>query len=423
MMSTTSRPAELVLRCDPAGVITTVEHDRLGLCRELAPGAAIIDLIDPASRSKAALFLDHLRREGFHQHPWELNFSTSGLPMLLQSAGGHLGQGRYCIIATTGGSPQLALTLAIYDLLALDGEARGTLERLAGSLSGESVNHSGAPSEAALREIGWLNNKLTEAQRELGRQNAALERAIKELQLALRSNSELEHFAAVVAHDLVAPARQVRQLASLLSGHEAAAAPPDDRSSQWLRHMTASALRIEKLVTDTLSYAKLNGAGEPFAPVPLNEVVDEAAETLSAPLDACGGRVERDAELPVAVGSRTQLRTLFENLIGNAVRYRKPDAPPLIRIAASRPSPAFWSVTVRDNGIGIAPENQERIFEMYTRLDPAHAGGAGSGIGLATCRRVMALHGGTIRVESAPGQGAAFHLLLPFAKPVPGGLS
>lgn len=418
-----SAAAELVIRCNAAGIIAGIEQDTLGICRSLAPGEGLAALADPHSRSKTGLFFETLRREGVALH-WELVLMADGRPTVLTCAGGHVGEGRYCVVATTADC-ELALVTAIHDALGLGSEARSTLQSVVERLRAGSED-ARSQSGAHWIEIARLNNELIGSQRELTRQKAALQRTIEALRLALDSNSELERFAAVVSHDLAAPARQVRQLTHLFSHHSPAMAGLDERSAGWLRHIAASALRMEKLVGDTLAYARLGGPSEPLAPVPLNEVVDEAAATLADELAATGGRVERDADLPEVRGSRVQLAALFQNLIDNAVKYRVPGLPPVIRITAGHQSEAFWSITVRDNGIGIAPEHHERIFEMYTRLGGAADlgnSGTGSGIGLAACRRVMALHGGTIRVESAPGAGAAFHLMMPFAKPVPGGVS
>jgi signal transduction histidine kinase len=148
---------------------------------------------------------------------------------------------------------------------------------------------------------------------------------------------------------------------------------------------------------------------KPLTPVPLDEAWDAAVDQLQATIAATGATVER-TDLPVVDGDRGQLVQVFANLIGNAVKYRGDEAP-VVQAAAQR-SGGVWEIAVQDNGIGIAPDDHARIFEMFRRL---HSDDEfeGTGVGLALAKRIVERSGGDIRVESAPGTGSRFILVLP----------
>ena len=215
-----------------------------------------------------------------------------------------------------------------------------------------------------------------------------------------RMEAELSSFADVVAHDLREPVAGMGHLITLLERH--ASEPP---SADVLRLLRASTQRAGELIDGVLGYAR---AGElSREAVALDRLVAEVAEDLRPSLEAAGATLEV-GELPEVDGDPRQLRRLLQNLIGNAVKFRA-EAPLCVRLSALRDSEE-WVVTVRDNGVGVDPEQATRIFGMFSRMEGIRDG---TGIGLAVCRRVVEAHGGRIWVEPADGGGSAFRFTLP----------
>ncbi len=216
-----------------------------------------------------------------------------------------------------------------------------------------------------------------------------------------RMEGELRSYAGVVAHDLRDPITAIAMQLTLLERH--ASEPP---SEEALRSMRASAERARELIDGVLSYARSGEIRRDT--VPLARVVAAVADDLRPSLEAAGAHLAV-GELPEVAGDERQLRRLLQNLIGNAVKFRA-EAPPAIEVSALRDSHE-WVVTVRDNGVGVDPEDARRIFGMFER----GGGSGGDGIGLAVCRRLVDAHGGQIWVEpAAEGDGSAFRFTLPF---------
>ena len=223
----------------------------------------------------------------------------------------------------------------------------------------------------------------------------------------VRSNAELGEFAYVASHDLTEPLRTVAGFAQLLGQRHGEQL--DQRGRDYLRSIGEGVDRMQRLLDDLLSYARAGGELEP-ARVNLAEVVDEAREVLGALVEETGATIEV-SEMPAVRGDRVRLVQLLQNLIANALRFRGDEVP---RIAIScSPDGGLWRIRVTDNGVGIAPEQATRIFDMFHR--GAGGDGGGTGIGLAICKRIVELHGGTIAVTSRPGAGATFTFTLPAA--------
>jgi signal transduction histidine kinase len=215
-----------------------------------------------------------------------------------------------------------------------------------------------------------------------------------------RLEAELSSYAGVVAHDLREPISAIELLVAMLERR--ADEPP---SADVLRLLGASAARARELIDGALTYAR---AGElRVEPVSLDQLLKEVLDDLRPGLERAGAAVEV-AELPEVEGDPRQLRRVFQNLVGNAVKFRS-DAPPRIEVSAVRDSEE-WVVTVRDNGVGVDPGQTTAIFGMFSRGDDRSDG---SGIGLAVCRRIIEAHGGRIWVESPEGGGSAFRFTFP----------
>lgn len=236
-----------------------------------------------------------------------------------------------------------------------------------------------------------------------------LERALAErVEELKRSNEDLEQFAYAASHDLKEP---LRKIASFLELLERDRAPQLDASARsWIGHAVSGARRLASLVDDLLVYARVGRDDAAVERVSLSAAAREALDALAEPAREAGADV-RIGDLPEVPGRRVQLRQLFQNLLSNALKFRAPDRPVAIDVSAAREG-AFWAVTVRDNGIGIAAEHHERIFGVFKRLHTSSQY-PGTGVGLALARRIAFRHGGSIRVASKPGEGTAFTVLLP----------
>lgn len=221
------------------------------------------------------------------------------------------------------------------------------------------------------------------------------------------SNERLEQFAYAASHDLQEPLRMVSSYLQLIEDRA------DDEltgeTEEFLEFAVNGADRMRDMIDGLLEYSRIETQGKPLEPVDLNEVVRDVHDDLDVPITESGADVEIE-ELPRVMGDERQLRQVFQNLLENAIQYSG-DEPPRVHISAERNS-SMWDVSVRDEGIGIDPDEQDRIFEVFQRL---HTRGdhQGSGIGLALCERVIERHGGDIRVESAAGEGATFSFTLP----------
>jgi PAS domain S-box-containing protein len=217
-----------------------------------------------------------------------------------------------------------------------------------------------------------------------------------------RSNLDLEQFAYVASHDLRTPLRSISGFIQLLEKNHAAKL--DENALGLIKRATNATKRLEQLTEDLLSYARIDAAAKEFAPVNMTEVAHEVVQLLDATITTSEAVVHID-DLPVVMGDRTQLIQLLLNLIGNGLKYCRGRASVVKLSAVKRDN--FWVFSVTDNGIGIAAQHLEKVFEVFKRLHTQNEF-AGTGIGLAVCRRVVEGHGGKIWVTSEPGQGSVF---------------
>ncbi len=249
---------------------------------------------------------------------------------------------------------------------------------------------------------------------DMRRQIDDLERAKADLHDKTRelteSNGELEQFAYVASHDLREPLRMISSYITLLERRYPDAFNDDGR--EFLQFARDGALRMDRMVLDLLEFSRVGRVSDPFAPVSLAEVAFVAVGNLALIIKEHSADVAIAADLPTVTGSREELIRLLQNLIGNALKYRHPERPPAISIAA-KAAEHEWVVTVADNGIGIDAEYFKRIFEIFQRLH-SRTEYEGTGIGLAICKKIVQHHGGRIWVESNPGEGATFFFTLPY---------
>jgi PAS domain S-box-containing protein len=236
------------------------------------------------------------------------------------------------------------------------------------------------------------------------RAEEALQRTTAEL---ARSNKDLEQFAYVASHDLQEPLRAVSGFVQLLQ--QKYGKRLDAQADEFIGYAVDGAKRMETLIRDLLAYSRIGSGGREAVPTDSGAVLRLALLNLRTSIDETAAEIT-NGELPTVRGDAGQLAQLFQNLIGNALKFHG-EAPPRIHVDASRKEDG-WLFSVRDNGIGIDPKHQDRIFDIFQRLH-TRAQYAGTGIGLAVCKRIVDRHGGQIWVESEPGQGATFRFTLP----------
>ncbi len=224
-----------------------------------------------------------------------------------------------------------------------------------------------------------------------------------------RSNEELEAFAYAASHDLRQPLRSIISYLTLLEGELKGKLDEDGR--EFLGFARDGAKRMDRLIVDLLEYSRVGRRTTALKECPLAEVVDIALQNLRAAIAEAGATVTVDCGLPVVAGDFNELVRLFQNLLGNAVKYRAADRAPVVRLSC-RGEDGAWRVAVADNGIGIPEEHRDRVFGIFQRLHSRDRY-EGTGIGLAVCKKIVEHHQGRIWVESTPGRGSVFHVSLP----------
>lgn len=235
------------------------------------------------------------------------------------------------------------------------------------------------------------------------------ETARKELQDSLtESNTALEQFAYVASHDLQEPLRTMGAYAQLMARKYRGQL--DDEADLFLNFLVSASVRMTALVRDLLAYARLATEEERPSSIALDEDLEAALTHLDEAIKESGATVTHDP-LPTLAVDRGQMVRLFQNLIGNAVKYRKPDQPPKVHISAEQKG-AEWIISIRDDGIGFEPQHASAIFAPFKRLHTAEEY-PGTGVGLAICRRIVHAQGGRIWAESQPGEGTTFSFTLP----------
>ena len=223
-----------------------------------------------------------------------------------------------------------------------------------------------------------------------------------------RSNTALQQFATVAAHDLQEPLRSIAGFADMLAQFQTGLL--DERSARCLKKIKDGIVRMQTLINDLLAFSRIQTKPQSFKLTDCNELVRSCIKGLNASIKKDGSTIEVD-QLPTLMADSSQLLQLFQNLIGNAVKFCAEDRAPVVHIAAKKQG-AFWLFSVEDNGIGIAPEFAERIFGVFQRLHNKSAY-SGNGIGLAICQMIVDRHGGRIWVEPKGAEGCIFYFTLP----------
>ena len=251
-----------------------------------------------------------------------------------------------------------------------------------------------------------LEDRVAVVQRELERSNAELQAANEEL---ARSNADLAEFAYVASHDLSEPLRVISGHVQLLARRYDGVL--DEDAARYIAFAVDGCSRMQSLITDLLAYSRVGQSPLMAKDVDCNRVVDEVLIGLGPAIADANASVDV-GDLPSVVGDPGQLRQLFGNLIGNAVKFTAADVAPRVTVRGTVDADGCVRFAVADTGIGVPERHRERIFRMFQRLH-RREDYSGTGIGLAICRRIVERHGGRIEVEDTPGGGATFVVVLP----------
>ena len=225
----------------------------------------------------------------------------------------------------------------------------------------------------------------------------------------LRSNIELEQFAYVASHDLQTPLRHISSYVQLLTSKIRKTTVLDAKSEQWIQYILSGTKHMKSLISDLLSYSRIGRADINVEEIDTAKLLVHVVDELREPIRVTNAKIVT-GELPKIFGIKSQIEQLFQNLIENATKFRKPDEDPIISIS-SEDLGEFWKFSVSDNGIGIDLKYSERIFLMFHRLH-SHDEYEGTGIGLAICRKIVEFHGGKIELDAGINKGAVFSFTL-----------
>lgn len=224
-----------------------------------------------------------------------------------------------------------------------------------------------------------------------------------------RSNNELQNFAYIASHDLQEPLRMVTSFLNLLKDEYDGQLSDD--ADQYIDFAVDGAQRMKQLIQDLLSYSRISTQGDEFADVDIDNVLQNVLDNLAVTIHESDVTIICNTSLPTIKGDKSQLTSLFQNLISNAIKFQQSDQQPIITIAVEEKG-AYWQFEISDNGIGIDPKFYDRIFTIFQRLHN-RTDYAGTGIGLAMCKKIVERHSGTIWLESKLGEGSKFYFLLP----------
>lgn len=278
------------------------------------------------------------------------------------------------------------------------------------SLKSEMLRRQAEMLQARNQELEALIDQRRDAELKVMALNAQLESRVRERTEELsRSNDELRQFAYAASHDLKEPMRTIMSYTQLLN--QRYASQFDENGREFFAYVTGGVKRMDTLLTDLLNYSQHLGAGPvAFQRVDAEAVLAGVLMNLQASVQETGATITHDPLPRDLTSDFAQMSQLLQNLLSNALKYRRPDVPPVIHIAAEDKGDE-WEFTIKDNGIGIGAEYLAQVFGIFKRLHGREY--PGTGIGLAICKKIVERHGGAIWVESVEGEGSTFHFTQP----------
>lgn len=317
------------------------------------------------------------------------------------------------LVVSLGGAVLALLVVATTIRVALGRWVTDPLEQLGQEAEGVRRGELARPIEVAgppeiVAVASTVEAMRSRIQADLQEVEQAREELAQTAEELLRSNRDLEQFAYVASHDLQEPLRKVISFSQLLQ--QRYGDQLDERADQYIEFAVDGARRMQVLINDLLAFSRVGRLSADFELVDLDRCAHRAVDNLSVRIEDTGATVEVD-DLPEVEGEANLLTAVFQNLIGNAMKFRQPDVAPVIRVSVVE-SPEHWEVSVSDNGIGIEPEYADRVFVIFQRLHTKDAY-SGTGIGLALCRRIIEHHGGSIWVDTTVTHGTTIRFTLP----------
>ncbi len=263
------------------------------------------------------------------------------------------------------------------------------------------------PQALRIPSHAQLSSAIAELAKQVVERKATQERLDAVVRDLKRSNAELERFAYVASHDLQEPLRAITSYTQLLAKRYKGKLDAD--ADDFIGFAVDGAQRMQALIKGLLELSRVDSRGQQVRAVATAPILETVVRLLERPIQEAGAVLEIGT-LPTVKGDEAQISQLFQNLLSNALKFRRPGVVPTLGVEAVEAG-AVWHFTVSDNGIGVPPEHQERVFGMFERL---HGDGEypGTGIGLALCKRIVERHGGRIWLESSPGVGSRFHFTL-----------
>lgn len=259
------------------------------------------------------------------------------------------------------------------------------------------------------QELLIARKRAEESAAELLRVNAELSRSNAAL---LTANEELGHFAYAASHDLKEPLRTITTYAQLLARRYQDAL--GDEARGFISDIADSARRMQSLISDLLAFSQAQGSYLVLRPTEMEQALSVALSNLRAAIDETNASVTH-GKLPLVIMDAARIAQVFQNLVGNAIKYRKPEEPPKVHISAAKETGNDWLITVEDNGLGFEARYSEQIFGVFKRLHGREI--PGTGIGLAICKKIIEAHGGRIWATSTPGKGSQFFFTMPDRPP------
>jgi light-regulated signal transduction histidine kinase (bacteriophytochrome) len=279
------------------------------------------------------------------------------------------------------------------------------------------ISSDGGELSQLARAFDQMAGTIQQRETERDKAEAAMKAYAEDL---MRSNRDLQDFANITSHDLQEPLRKIQTFSGMLQDRYQSEF--DERGQGYIRRINDSAERMQALIQDLLIYSRVTSRGQPFERVDLNEVIRSVLNDLEILIDETQAHIDR-GYLPIIDADATQMRQLIQNLLSNALKFRKNDETPRIKIEArvfNEPQAQHRSdqtvpcceLRVSDNGIGFEEKYLDRIFQPFQRLH-GRSEFQGTGMGLAICRKIAERHGGSITAESRPGKGTTFIVRLP----------
>lgn len=304
------------------------------------------------------------------------------------------------------------MSVAAFALVRQQLRYRSTMEQLLRQSNNELEQRVQHRTEALLVTNVSLQEEIDERKR-------LEEQAVKFTAVLQSSNKELEQFASVASHDLQEPLRKIQAFSDRLVTKYRGQL--DDTGKEYIDRIQFSAGRMRQLIEDLLTFSRVSTKGKPFVPVDLNEVIRGVLADLEVRIQDSQATITIDP-LPTIEADELQMRQLFQNLLGNGLKFQRPGVPPVLHVNHKNASnsildePAWCELVFTDNGIGFENQYGDRIFQLFQRLH-GRSDYEGTGMGLAICKKIVERHGGTITAEGIPGTGATFLVRLPVAQP------